>query len=334
MQFRGVLTTQTSQPGKPSQAGEPLAEKSNLFRRIVGDYVMLTKPTIISLLLITTLTPMYLAAGAGSAPSGWLIWWTLLGGALAAGGANTINQFVDRDIDHVMVRTRRRPLPSGRMTPMQVLAFGVVLSVLSIVQLWVTVNPLSALLALAGILYYVLIYTQLLKRHSTQNIVIGGAAGAIPPLVGWAAVANEISLLPIIMFLIVFYWTPPHFWALALMRQKEYGAAGVPMLPVVVGDKETHRQITLYSILLTLISIVPVFLGLLGPVYLVSALALNVYFLRDALAIQADPINGHIWRLYRYSLLYLALLFVAMGVDSLFYNGTGLLGDFVLKLPF
>ena len=332
MQLRGVLTTQSSHPGKAGEAGQPLEENTNIFRRVLGDYVMLTKPTIISLLLITTLTPMYLAGE--SAPSGWLILWTLLGGALAAGGANTINQFVDRDIDHVMVRTRRRPLPSGRMTPAQVLAFGLALSVLSFVQLWITVNPLSALLALAGILYYVLIYTQLLKRHSTQNIVIGGAAGAIPPLVGWAAVANEISLLPIIMFLIVFYWTPPHFWALALMRQKEYGAAGVPMLPVVVGDRETHRQITLYSILLAIISIVPVFLGLLGPVYLVAALVLNFYFLRDALVIQADPINSNIWRLYRYSLLYLALLFVAMGVDGLFYRSTGLLGDFVLKLPF
>lgn len=329
MQFRGTLTTH---PSKASEAGQPLAAPSGEARIAFSDYVMLTKPRIISLLLLTTLTPMFLAAD--TPPGGWLILWTLLGGALAAGGANTINQYVDRDIDHVMVRTRRRPLPSGRMTPNQVLAFGVGLSALSVVQLWVTVNALTALLALAGILYYVLIYTQLLKRHSTQNIVIGGAAGAIPPLVGWAAVANEISLLPIFMFMIVFYWTPPHFWALALMRQKEYGAAGVPMLPVVAGDAETHRQITLYSILLTLISIAPVFLGLLGPVYLVAALAVNGLFLWEAIAIQIDPTNSNIWRLYRYSLLHLALLFLAMGVDGLFYRGTGLLGDFVLRLPF
>jgi protoheme IX farnesyltransferase len=328
MQFRGVLTTHT----KASEAGQPLADQSGVVRRTLSDYVMLTKPTIIALLLVTTLTPMYLAAG--SPPDGWLIWWTLLGGALAAGGANTINQYVDRDIDHVMVRTRRRPLPSGRMTPTQVLFFGLFLSALSVVQLWITVNALSALLALSGILYYVLIYTLLLKRHSTQNIVIGGAAGSIPPLVGWAAVANEISLLPIFMFMIVFYWTPPHFWALALMRQKEYGTAGVPMLPVVVGDKETHRQITLYSVLLAVISIAPVFLGLLGPVYLVAALLLNGRFLRDAIAIQRNPTNGNVWRLYRYSLLYLALLFVAMGVDGLFYRGTGLVGDIALRLPF
>jgi protoheme IX farnesyltransferase len=331
MQFRGVLTPHTTHPGKTGDASQPLEEQSNTVRRLLGDYVMLTKPTIISLLLVTTLTPMFLASG--DAPGGWLIFWTLLGGTLAAGGANTINQFVDRDIDHVMVRTRRRPLPSGRMTPNQVLGFGLALSALSVVQLWLTVNALSALLALAGILYYVLIYTHLLKRHSTQNIVIGGAAGAIPPLVGWAAVANELSLLPIFMFMIVFYWTPPHFWALALMRQKEYGAASVPMLPVIGGDRETHRQITAYSVLLALVSIVPVFLGLLGPVYLIAALVLNARFLRDAIAIQADPINGNIWRLYRYSLLYLALLFLAMGVDGLFYSGAGLFGDFVLRLP-
>jgi heme o synthase len=174
----------------------------------------------------------------------------------------------------------------------------------------------------------------LLKRYSTQNIVIGGAAGAIPPLVGWAAASNQLSLLPIFMFMIVFYWTPPHFWALALMRQKEYSAAGVPMLPVIAGDQETHRQITLYSILLALVSIAPVLLGLLGPVYLVAALALNGLFLRDAIAIQGNPSNGNIWRLYRYSLLYLALLFLAMGLDGLFYRGSGLLGDFVLRLPF
>ncbi len=328
MQFRGVLTTHS----KAGEVSQPLANKSAQVRLAFSDYVMLTKPTIISLLLVTTLTPMYLATGAP--PSGWLVFWTLLGGTLAAGGANTINQYVDRDIDHVMVRTRRRPLPSGRMTPNQVLAFGLALSALSVVQLWLTVNALSALLAFAGIFYYVVIYTQMLKRSSTQNIVIGGAAGSIPPLVGWAAAANEISLLPILMIMIVFYWTPPHFWALALMRQKEYGAAGVPMLPVVVGDQQTHRQITLYSVLLAVVSIVPVFLGLLGPVYLVAALILNGVFLWEAIAIQRDPTNSNVWRLYRYSLLYLALLFLAMGVDGLFYRGAGLLGDFVLKLPF
>jgi protoheme IX farnesyltransferase len=329
MQFRGAL----SRAGKTTEAGSPdLTREQALLRLAVSDYVALTKPRIISLLLIITFVPMYLA-GDG-APGGMLILWTLLGGFLAAGGANTINQYFDRDIDHVMVRTRRRPLPAGRMSPEQVLAFGVGLSALSVIQLWWTVNALTALLALAGILYYVFIYTAMLKRSSTQNIVIGGAAGAIPPLVGWAAVANELSLLPIFMFVMVFYWTPPHFWALALMRQKEYGAAGVPMLPVVTGDQETHRQIVLYSVLMALVSIAPVFLRLLGPVYLGLALVLNGVFVWQAIAILRDPTNGHIWRLYRFSLLYLALLFIAMGVDHLFYQGQGLVGDIVVRLPF
>lgn len=303
-----------------------------LTRLALGDYVALTKPRIISLLLVTTLVPMFLA-GPG-APGPLLIFWVMLGGFLAAGGANTINQFVDRDIDHVMVRTRKRPLPSGRMTPTQVLLFGVGLSALSFVQLWLTVNLLTALLALSGILFYVFIYTKLLKRHSTQNIVVGGAAGAIPPLVGWAAVANEISLLPVFLFMIIFYWTPPHFWALALMRQKEYAAAGVPMLPVVAGDRETHVQIVLYSVLLFLISMAPFFLGLLGPVYAVAALILNGVFLQQAIDIFRQPSNTHIWRLYKYSLLYLALLFLAMGVDKLFYQVPASLLNFSIALPF
>ncbi len=289
-----------------------------MLRLAIGDYVALTKPRIISLLLIVTFVPMFLA-GDGP-PGGMLIVWTLLGGFLAAGGANTINQYVDRDIDHVMVRTRLRPLPSGRMTPNQVLAFGVGLSALSFVQLWWTVNLLTAALALFGIVFYVVVYTRLLKRTSTQNIVIGGAAGAIPPLVGWAAVANEITLLPIILFLIVFYWTPPHFWALALMRKKEYAAAGVPMLPVVAGERETHRQIIIYSVLMILVSALPFFLLMLGPVYLVIALVLNGFFLWDAVQIYRSPTNQNIWRLYKYSLLYLALLFIGMGVDRLFFT--------------
>jgi protoheme IX farnesyltransferase len=328
MQLRGTFA-ESIKPGDSRR--QPVSRDQALLRLALSDYLALTKPRIISLLLITTLTPMFLAGPV--APDGMLVFWTLLGGFLAAGGANTINQFFDRDIDHVMVRTRRRPLPAGRMTPNQVLLFGLALCGVSFVLLWWTVNLLSALLALAGIFYYLVIYTWLLKRSSTQNIVIGGAAGAIPPLVGWAAVANELSLLPILMFLIVFYWTPPHFWALALMRQKEYAAACVPMLPVIVGDRETHSQIVLYSLLMALVSLLPVFLGLLGPVYLLLALALNGVFLWQAIAIHRAPTNGHIWRLYKFSLLYLALLFFAMGVDHLFYTGTGLLGDFALRLP-
>jgi protoheme IX farnesyltransferase len=311
---------------------QPLTREQALTRLALSDYLALTKPRIISLLLVTTLVPMFLAGD--QAPGGWLILWVMVGGFLAAGGANTINQYIDRDIDHVMVRTRRRPLPSGRMTPTQVLLFGLALSALSFGLLWWSANLLTGLLAVFGIFFYVCIYSQLLKRRSTQNIVIGGAAGAVPPLVGWAAVANEISLLPIFLFMIVFYWTPPHFWALALMRQKEYGAAGVPMLPVIAGERETHNQMVVYSVLLLLISVAPVFLRLLGPIYLVAALALNGIFLWQAIDIRRAPTNGNVWRLYRYSLLYLALLFLAMGVDKLFYSVPAYLVDIHLGLPF
>lgn len=312
-------------------AEQPMTREQALVRLQISDYVALTKPRIISLLLVTTLVPMFLAGAA--APSGALILWTMLGGFLAAGGANTLNQYVDRDIDHVMVRTRKRPLPGGRLTPRQVLVFGLALSALSFLQLWLTVNLLTALLALAGIFYYVAIYTLKLKRSSTQNIVIGGAAGAIPPLVGWAAVANELSLLPIFLFLIVFYWTPPHFWALALMRQKEYKAAGVPMLPVVAGERETHHQMVIYSVLLAAVSLAPAFLRLMGPVYLVLSLALNGVFLWQAVQIARNPTNANVWRLYKFSLLFLALLFLAMGVDHLFYSAPAWLPDISLRLP-
>ncbi|MFO7633230.1 MAG: heme o synthase [Caldilinea sp.] len=309
-----------------------LTRDQALVRLAISDYVMLTKPRIVLLLLIVTFVPMFLAAP--NPPGGWLILWTMVGGFLAAGGANALNQFVDRDIDHVMVRTRRRPLPGGRMTPTQVLIFGAALGMLSFVVLWWQVNLLSALIAIFGLLFYVFVYTLLLKRSSTQNIVVGGLAGAVPPLVGWAAVANEISLLPIIMVAIVFYWTPPHFWALALMRQKEYRAAGVPMLPVIAGERETYRQILLYSVLLLLISVLPVFLRWLGPVYLVQALILNGIFLWQAIDIWRTPSNANIWRLYKYSLLYLALIFLAMGIDRLFYTVPADAVNFVLRLPF
>jgi protoheme IX farnesyltransferase len=301
------------------------------FSQWLKDLIGLTKPRIISLLLATTLVPMFLAGE--QPPSLSLIFWTMLGGFLAAGGANALNQFWDRDIDTVMTRTRRRPLPGGRMAPWQVVVFGVMLTVLSFFVLWRGANLLTALLALAGNLFYLLIYTGLLKRTSTQNIVIGGAAGAFPPLVGWAAVANQLSLLPIFMFLIVFYWTPPHFWALALVRQREYGAAGVPMLPVVVGNRETQNQIMLYSVLLLLITTAPVFLRLLGPVYFVLALLLNYRFMAQAAALWRDASYNNTWRLYRFSLLYLALIFFAMGIDGLFYRAPSSLIDFYLQLP-
>jgi protoheme IX farnesyltransferase len=219
--------------GYESLEPPPLGGRPFSPRKTLSDYIALTKPRIIALLLAVTLVPMFVATD--TPPSLGLIWWTMLGGFLAAGGANALNQYLDRDIDHVMTRTRQRPLPDGRMHPTQVLIFGLSLSVLSFVQLWLTTNLLTALLALSGIIYYVLIYTRMLKRTSTQNIVIGGAAGAIPPLVGWAAVANELSLLPIFMFLMVFYWTPPHFWALALrlvQRASTRGECGTRLSPL------------------------------------------------------------------------------------------------------
>jgi len=312
-------------------ANRPATRRRPQVRRMVSDYVALTKPRIILLLLVTTLVPMFMAGP--NPPGGMLILWVMLGGFLAAGGANAINQYLDRDIDHVMERTSKRPLPSGRMQPFQVLFFGLLLSALSFILLWWAANLLTGLLALFGIFFYVMVYTWALKRSSTQNIVIGGAAGAIPPLVGWAAVANEISLLPIFLFMIVFYWTPPHFWALALNRQKEYGAAGVPMLPVVAGERETYRQIVIFSVLLALISLAPVFLRLMGPVYLLLALILNGIFLWQAVAIFRNPRSPNIWRLYKYSLLYLALLFFAMGFDHLFYTAPAYIVDISLHLP-
>jgi heme o synthase len=317
---------------KQGAAEQPLTREKAVMRLAVSDYVSLTKPRIILLLLVTTLVPMFLASP--TAPSGWLVLWTMVGGFLAAGGANALNQYMDRDIDHVMVRTRRRPLPGGRMAPWQVLTFGILLSALSFVVLWWAANMLTAALALAGNMFYVFIYTGMLKRRSTQNIVIGGAAGAFPPLVGWAAVAGSLSLLPFLLFLIVFFWTPPHFWALALLRQREYRAAGVPMLPVIAGEQETYKQILLYSVLLAIVSILPALLGLLGPIYLISGLILNVIFLRDAWAIWKTPTNQNIWRLYKYSLLYLALLFFAMAIDHLFYVSLAAVPSMVLLLPF
>lgn len=313
-------------------AQEPLTREQARRRLAVSDYVMLTKPRIVVLLLVTTLVPMFLAGP--TAPGGALVFWVMVGGFLAAGGANTLNQYLDRDIDHVMARTRLRPLPGGRMKPAQVLAFGIAQTLLSVALLWWAANLLTALLALAGNLFYVFIYTRSLKRTSTQNIVVGGAAGAFPPLVGWAAVANEISLLPILLFLIIFYWTPPHFWALALFRRREYHAAGVPMLPVIAGERETHRQILVYSVLLALVSSAPALLQLLGPLYLAAALALNAIFLKQAWEIYRTPSTRVVWRLYMYSLLYLALLFMAMALDRLFFQPPAGLVDFSLRLPF
>lgn len=279
------------------------------------DYVTLTKPRIISLLLVTTLVPMIVAVRGW--PDSWTVLWTMVGGYLMAGGANAVNMYIDRDIDAHMPRTSLRPIPSGRMSPGHVLSFGVLLATAAFALYASAVNLLSALLALAGFLYYVFIYTRWLKRTSPQNIVVGGAAGAFPPLVGWAAATGEVSLTAAYLFLMVFFWTPPHFWALALVKQKDYGRAGVPMAPNVWGERDTMQQMLLYTAILIPLTLVPVLYGGLGLLYGVLAVGLGIWLLRDVVRLtRAADLTRPAWTLYRNSLLYLALLFLAMAVDG------------------
>jgi heme o synthase len=290
--------------------GEPAPRSS------YRDYVTLTKPRIMSLLLITGLCAMFV--GAKGAPSAWLVAVTMSGLALACGGASALNHVLDRDIDKLMgSRTRARPLAAERMPPARALEFGLTLSAFSFVLLASLVNVLAAALALVGNLFYVVVYTRWLKRTTPQNIVIGGAAGAVPPLVGWAAATGNLTLPALWLFLIVFLWTPPHFWALALLIRRDYEAARVPMLPVVRGERETTRQIVLYSLVLVGATFVPVVWGTLGLVYLAAAIPLGAAFLWLALVLRRRTTPRHASVLFHYSLLYLALLFVAMAVDPL-----------------
>jgi protoheme IX farnesyltransferase len=279
---------------------------------LTRDLVALTKPRIISLLLVTTIAPMFVAG----TPSIALVLLVAVGGYFMAGGANAVNMYLDRDIDDRMARTRLRPIPSGRMSPPAVLAFGVALSCAATWMLARFVNVLTAALALAGFYFYVFIYTRWLKRSTPHNIVIGGAAGAFPPLVGWAAITNRIDLTAIYLFLIIFYWTPPHFWALALLKQRDYGNAGVPMAPLVWGERETKDQMLWYTLILVPLTLLPVAFGAFGWVYFVSALALGIILLAGVLRIRTVPQwTKAAWKVYKFSLLYLALLFVAMVVD-------------------
>lgn len=281
-------------------------------RTLGQDLLSLTKPRIILLLLVTTVAPMYVAGR----PSLALLLVVLAGGYLMAGGANAVNMYFDRDIDDTMARTKLRPIPSGRMSPAAVLAFGVALATAATFLLARFANVLTAILALGGFYFYVFIYTRWLKRSSPQNIVIGGAAGAFPPLVGWAAVTNQVDLTALYLFAIVFYWTPPHFWALALLKQKDYGNAGVPMAPLVWGERETMDQMLWYMFILIPLTVLPVAFGALGWIYLVSALLLNGIFLGAIVKLRAaSDWKGIAWWLYRFSLLYLALLFAAMAID-------------------
>lgn len=279
----------------------------------VKAYFMLTKPRIIELLLITTVPSMVLAAKGW--PGTWLVAATLFGGALTAGSANSINCFIDRDIDEKMERTSSRPLPRHQISAPSALRFGIVLGVIGFVWLWLVVNLPSALLATSAILFYVFVYSMLMKRSTPSNIVIGGAAGAVPVLVGWAAVTGRVDVPAWILFAIVFYWTPPHFWALALRYRNEYEAAGVPMLPVVKGVEQTHRQILLYSIALGFVSLLLVPVAKLGWVYLTSAVLLGGAFC--AYALKLKRVGGPVMamKLFRFSITYLVLLFSAMAVD-------------------
>ncbi len=281
-------------------------------RQLLSDYTELTKPKVQSLLLLTTITTM-LVAGS---PSVALIALTCLGGYLSAGGAGAVNHWFDRDIDASMARTASRPIPAGRVSPRAALLFGCALAALSFLELSLTVNVLAASLSFAGFLGYVLVYTMWLKRRTPQNIVIGGAAGAIPPLVGWAAVTGSVSGVAVLLFFIVFFWTPPHFWALSLLMKDEYAKVGVPMLPVVRGEAETRRQILLYSVLLYAVTQLPFCAGGFGPIYLVASLLLGFGFIAGAVRLYRRADRRSALQLYLFSLAYLALLFCAMVVDA------------------
>ena len=273
---------------------------------------MLTKPRIISLLLVTTVAPMFVAGS----PSWDLVLLVLVGGYLMAGGANAVNMYMDRDIDDRMARTRLRPIPSGRMSSISVLAFGVALATAATFLFAYFVNVISAALALAGFYFYVYVYTRWLKRTTPQNIVIGGAAGAFPPLVGWSAMTGRVDLVAVYLFLIVFYWTPPHFWALALLKQRDYTKAGVPMAPLVWGERETMNQMVWYTLVLIAITVLPFTFQAFGLIYLISAGVLGLILLWGVLRMRAaKEWTAPAWWVYKYSLLYLALLFVAMAVD-------------------
>ncbi len=297
---------------EPSPASVPLRDR-------VSAYVALTKPRIIELLLVTTLPAMVLAwstvRGMDPLEFAWLAVWTLVGGTLAAGAANAINCYLDRDIDEIMVRTRRRPLPAHQVAPVDGLMFGLILTVVSFGLLALTTNLVAAFLTLLAIGFYVVVYTLLLKRSTPQNIVLGGAAGALPPVIGWAAVTGDITLPALLLFAIVFYWTPPHFWALSLRIRGDYAAANVPMLPVTHGVAETTRQIALYSVLMVALTLVFFAVAHMGLVFLAGTLALGAMFLSQAFLMWRDGTDARAVRLYKFSITYLTGLFALIVLD-------------------
>lgn len=285
--------------------------------RLVKDFLMLTKPIVVALLLVTTFAGMVI--GAKSLPPMTIIFWTMVGGFLAAGGSGAINQYIDRDDDMRMQRTSKRPIPSGRLTPGEGLAFGVAISIVSFYLMVTFVNFLAALLSLIGIIYYVVLYSLILKKTTVQNIVIGGGAGAIPPLVGWAAATGSLTFPSLLLFAVVFIWTPPHFWALAIVRKKDYARAGVPMLPVVRGEKETRWQVFIYTVELVVLTLILPIFGLGSGIYLAAAVLLGVLLLISAYKVWKVEGNKIAWKMYRYSSMYLAFLFLALMVDRLVF---------------
>ncbi len=310
-----VLVT-TAGLANRAREDEQAEEQAAIHRKgLLLDFLMLTKPIVVALLLVTTYAGMVIAGQQW--PSLSLTFWTLLGGFLAAGGSGAINQFIDRFDDEKMQRTQKRPIPSGRLTAGEGLAFGVGLALASFYLMVAFVNLLAALLTLTGIVYYVLLYSIFLKKTTVQNIVIGGGAGAIPPLVGWAAVTGSLNIPSLFLFAIVFMWTPPHFWALALVRRKDYARAGVPMLPVVRGEKETRAQIMLYTIELVALTLLLPLFGLGGSIYLIGAAVLGGWLVLSAWQVWKKGGNKLAWKMYRYSSMYLAFLFVVLMIDRL-----------------
>ena len=299
-----------------SVAPSPVVAGTSARQRLAG-FVALTKPLIIELLLVTTLPTMVVAARG--LPSLALMAATLVGGTLAAGGANAINMYVDRDIDSVMHRTRRRPLVTGVVSPREALVFAVTLEVVAFAELWLAVNALSAVLAVSATLFYVFVYTLWLKRTSRQNIVIGGAAGAVPVLVGWSSVRNSVGWAPIVLFALMFVWTPPHFWALAIRYRDDYRSVEVPMLPAVDTLKRTASQIFWYSLLVAGTSLLFGWTARMGALYWVSAGALGVVFCGMAFGLWRDPTESRAMRLFHWSISYVTLLFAAMAVDQLIH---------------
>jgi len=293
-----------------SHGDKPVAQRSK-----VGSYIALTKPRIVELLLVITIPTMVLAQRGW--PSVWLMVWTFVGGWLAAAGANAINMYIDRDIDKLMERTKNRPLATGAIRPRNALVFAITLEVVAFVILFAGANLLAACLAMSATAFYVFVYSMWLKRSSKQNIVIGGAAGAVPVLVGWAAVTNSLGWAPVVLFVIIFLWTPPHFWALAIRHTEDYRAAGVPMLPVVASMKETIRSMIAYSVVLTVSTLVLVPVANLGLIYGITALVFGVAFVIGTIALGSNPTEARSMRLFSFSITYVSAIFLALTLDVL-----------------